>query len=96
MKFMLLVDYESEKPTIQEAFGANPKMMSAFMDKVFDRWVKPVENDKVTDIFFDALNEMPEENRASIIMSMAVVQMAHQVKLVATMGGIIKKPGEKQ
>jgi hypothetical protein len=94
MKFMLLVEYEPDKPTIPEVFGIEPKTLATFFEKVVERWNKPVENDRQTDVFFDALNEIPEEKKAGVIMSMAVVQMVEQMKMMSMMEGMKHGLGE--
>lgn len=94
MKFMLLVEYEPDKPTIPEVFGVDRQTLATFIEKVIERWQKPIENDRQTDVFFDALNEIPDEKKAGIIMSLAVVQMADQMKMMSMMEGMKHSLGE--
>jgi hypothetical protein len=90
MNFMLFVECDPDKPTVAEVFGIDPSELETFFLKVVKRWNKPVENDRATDVFFDSLNEMPEDKKAGIIMSMAVAQMTNQMKAVSIMENMRK------
>ena len=94
--FMFVVDYNPEKEKIVEVFGIDADTMGDFMQKVVDRRNKHVENDKLTKIFFDALDEMPEEKKAGIIMTLAVAQIVDHVKKMSSTESVIPIPISKK
>ena len=91
--FMLFVECDRDKPTVPEVFGIDSETFGTFFEKLVERWNKPIEDDKATDVFFDALNEMPENKKAGLIMSMAVAQMTNQMKTMSVMAMMRKMFG---
>ena len=101
MNFMLFVECDPNKDIVPEVFGVKPETLEMFFKKVIKRWNKSIENDRHTKIFLDVLNEMPEEEKSGIIMTLAVVQMIDHIKMMSLMksmssiGEMLKKQFEE-